>query len=386
MALRCSIRGFGSCIRQVLVVDGAHLKRKYRGVLLTASSVDGNNQIHPLAFGIVDKESDESWTWFLERVNICIGNVDGLVLVSDRHQTITNFVATVFPDAAHVTCMHHVVMKLTEKFRNEGMRRIFSKAAKAFKISKFRYYWGQFAGFPGLHKYLEDIGFDKWANAYQLGMRYNQMTSNLAESINARTVGSSRGTFLIEYVENILKEVAEQARYHHVRPIHCFEFEVHDGATKVRVNINSKTYTCKQFDYYEIPCSHAITEVVLRNISVHTLCSDKYRIDTLIQAYAEPVYPLGDEEDWILPDDYVPTRLSHPDSFLALDVAKLPGYHQPVKSARFIFEFIDNRFILSKFSSSTSVEVDPEGVPDNDLTVNEIYANHDLVVVVDIVR
>ncbi|XP_022154803.1 uncharacterized protein LOC111021969 [Momordica charantia] len=340
MALGCSIRGFGSCIRQVLVVDGAHLKGKYRGVLLTASSVDGNNQIYPLAFGVVDKESDESWTWFLERVKICIGNVDGLVFVSDRHQTITNSVATMFLDAAHVTCMHHVAMKLTEKFRNGGMRRIFYKAAKAFKVSKFRYYWGQLAGFPGVHKYLEDIGLDKWARTYQPGMRYNQMTSNLAESMNAvlvhardlpitalfencrsllqqwfydrRTAGSSRGTFLTEYAENILKEVAEQARYHHVRPIDRFEFEVHDGATKVRVNINSKTCTCKQFYYYEIPCSHAIAGAVLRNISVHTLCSDRYRIDTLIQAYVEPVYPLGDEEDWILPYDYVPTTIQPP--------------------------------------------------------------------------
>ncbi|XP_022158254.1 uncharacterized protein LOC111024785 [Momordica charantia] len=47
MALGCSIRGFRSCIRAILVIDGAHLKGKYKGVILIASSVDGNNQIYP---------------------------------------------------------------------------------------------------------------------------------------------------------------------------------------------------------------------------------------------------------------------------------------------------------------------------------------------------
>ncbi|XP_022156566.1 uncharacterized protein LOC111023441 [Momordica charantia] len=238
-AIGCSIRGFGSCIRPILVVDGAHLKGKYRGVLLTASSIDGNNQIYPLAFSVVDKESDDSWTWFIERVKICIGDINGLVFVSDRHQSITNSVATVFPDAAYVTCMHHLAMKLNEKFRNEGMQITFSKAAKTFKVSKFRYYWGQLAGFPKVQKYLEDIGFDKWARAYQPGIRYNQMTSNLAESMNVvlvharalpitalfencrallqqwfyerRTAASSRGIILTEYVENILKKDEERA-------------------------------------------------------------------------------------------------------------------------------------------------------------------------------
>ncbi|XP_022135945.1 protein FAR-RED ELONGATED HYPOCOTYL 3-like [Momordica charantia] len=118
MTLGCFIRGFRSCIHSVLVIDDAHLKGKYRGVILIASSVDGNNQIYPVAFGIVDRETDNSWTWFLEQMKMSIGEVDGLVFVSDRHQTINNVVATVFPNVEHVTCMHHVKMKLNDKFKD----------------------------------------------------------------------------------------------------------------------------------------------------------------------------------------------------------------------------------------------------------------------------
>ncbi|XP_022159183.1 uncharacterized protein LOC111025603 [Momordica charantia] len=65
MALGCSIRGFRSCICVVLVIDDAHLKEKYKGVILKISFVDGNNHICPLALGIVDRETDNPWTWFL---------------------------------------------------------------------------------------------------------------------------------------------------------------------------------------------------------------------------------------------------------------------------------------------------------------------------------
>ncbi|KAL6575456.1 hypothetical protein OROMI_012741 [Orobanche minor] len=66
-ALSASIRAFRAC-RPVIVIDATHLNEKYKGVMFVASTKDGNEQIVPLAFGIGDKEKDESWTWFLEHV------------------------------------------------------------------------------------------------------------------------------------------------------------------------------------------------------------------------------------------------------------------------------------------------------------------------------
>ncbi|KAL1214397.1 hypothetical protein V5N11_016063 [Cardamine amara subsp. amara] len=51
------INGF-QLIRNVVVVDGTHLKGKYSGVLLVAAGQDGDGHIFPLAFGIVDVEND----------------------------------------------------------------------------------------------------------------------------------------------------------------------------------------------------------------------------------------------------------------------------------------------------------------------------------------
>ena len=46
------------------MVDGTHLSGKYGGVMLVAATQDGNFQISPLAFGIVDAEDEPSWEWF----------------------------------------------------------------------------------------------------------------------------------------------------------------------------------------------------------------------------------------------------------------------------------------------------------------------------------
>lgn len=53
VALNASIKGY-EYMRKVVVVDGTHLKGKYGGCLITASAQDGNYQIFPLAFAIVD--------------------------------------------------------------------------------------------------------------------------------------------------------------------------------------------------------------------------------------------------------------------------------------------------------------------------------------------
>jgi len=42
------------------------LKGKYSGELLTIVRRDGNDQIFPIAYAIVEVENKDSWRWFLE--------------------------------------------------------------------------------------------------------------------------------------------------------------------------------------------------------------------------------------------------------------------------------------------------------------------------------
>ena len=65
-------------------MDGTFLKNKYWGQLIVFVCLDGNNQIYPLAFGVVDRETDDSIQWFLEKLKGAIGEVPNLGFVTDR--------------------------------------------------------------------------------------------------------------------------------------------------------------------------------------------------------------------------------------------------------------------------------------------------------------
>ena len=59
-----SIDGFQHC-RPMISIDGTFPYGKYRGKLLITSTWDGDNRLFPLAFAIVEEETDDKWYWFL---------------------------------------------------------------------------------------------------------------------------------------------------------------------------------------------------------------------------------------------------------------------------------------------------------------------------------
>ncbi|OAY67503.1 hypothetical protein ACMD2_20959 [Ananas comosus] len=87
--------------------------------LLTASCIDGNNCILPLAWAVVEGENRYSWQWFLEQLRDgVVGDRDSsrantvLTIVSDRQKGLIDAVSDVFPDAAHGYCIYHLSTNL----------------------------------------------------------------------------------------------------------------------------------------------------------------------------------------------------------------------------------------------------------------------------------
>ncbi|KAA0038097.1 MuDRA-like transposase [Cucumis melo var. makuwa] len=64
----------------VILVDGATMKNKYRSTLISTCTINGDNQIVPLAFVVVDSKNDLSRTWFFHNLKIVSGENNELVL------------------------------------------------------------------------------------------------------------------------------------------------------------------------------------------------------------------------------------------------------------------------------------------------------------------
>ena len=71
-------------MRKVIGIDEIFLKGPYKGVLLVATAQDGNSKCYLIAWGIVDSENYDSWTWFLTRTKEVIGDTDNLLFVLDK--------------------------------------------------------------------------------------------------------------------------------------------------------------------------------------------------------------------------------------------------------------------------------------------------------------
>ncbi|XP_070023679.1 uncharacterized protein [Nicotiana sylvestris] len=61
VAICTSISGWKYC-RLVVVVDRTFLKSAYKGIMLTASTMDAAGTILPLTYFVVDSENVASWT------------------------------------------------------------------------------------------------------------------------------------------------------------------------------------------------------------------------------------------------------------------------------------------------------------------------------------
>ena len=113
-----SIEGFEHC-RPVLSIDGTHLYGKYKGTLLIAMGCDGNNQLFPLAFAIIEGENINSWGWFLACIrNRVTQHPSIMVAMSDPH------LGWAAPSAYHRICMHHLAGNFRTQFKNKLLKNL----------------------------------------------------------------------------------------------------------------------------------------------------------------------------------------------------------------------------------------------------------------------
>ncbi|XP_057246724.1 uncharacterized protein LOC130589472 [Beta vulgaris subsp. vulgaris] len=70
IAFSAQIKGFIRGCRPIIRIDGAHLSGGYKGVMLTAVSIDGNNELFVIAYAIVPTESIDSWSYFFSNLKL----------------------------------------------------------------------------------------------------------------------------------------------------------------------------------------------------------------------------------------------------------------------------------------------------------------------------
>ncbi|XP_062074921.1 uncharacterized protein LOC133778926 [Humulus lupulus] len=154
---------------------------------IKASTLDPNNNIFDLAFGIADSENDNSWLWFFSKLRDTYGEHKGLAIVFDKHKSMENAVHIVYPNAFHGACMYHLLNNLKSKYGNhrEELQMNFIAAAKAYTKTECEHYMRSLDRLDKhIRPYLEKAKYETWARSYSPTKRYTMMTSNIAKSLN----------------------------------------------------------------------------------------------------------------------------------------------------------------------------------------------------------
>lgn len=169
--------------------------------------------------------------------------------------------------------------------------------------------------------YLIRIGLEHWARSQFEGARYNIMTSNLAESLNAALSEAREYPIipLIEYIRSMMmgwfsarrdaaaknvgaltprvtdivtKNFTDSTGFS-VNHIINHEFEVMDGnGMYYRVDLEKKTCSCKEFDALAIPCTHAVAACVYGRESVESKVAPFYSNANWASAYGGSIHPV----------------------------------------------------------------------------------------------
>ncbi|KAL5700412.1 hypothetical protein ACHQM5_025856 [Ranunculus cassubicifolius] len=329
ISFHASICGFNQGCRPLLFLDSTPLNSKYQGMLLSATSVDGNDDIFPVAFAIVDAETEDNWRWFLIQTRSAVSTSRPITFVADFKKGLRESIADVFENGYHGYCLRH----LTENFKkvSHEVKRLliaeFSVAARAPRLEAFhRSMEGIKSISPEAYNWVLEIRPEHWANAYFGGARYNHMSSNLGESfyswvseahelpitqlvdairsrimelIYTRRVDSDHWlTRLTPSVEEKLQKETLKARSLQVLFSPGTTYEVRGDSNQNQVvDIDRWDCTCKEWQITGLPCSHAIAVCICLGRNPYDYCSRCFTTESYRLTYVESINPVAEVDN-----------------------------------------------------------------------------------------
>ncbi|KAA3472580.1 MuDR family transposase isoform 2 [Gossypium australe] len=332
IAFHASLSGFLQGCRPLLFLDSIPLNSKYQGTLLAATAADGNDDVFPVAFSVVDAETDENWYWFLLELKSALSTSCPITFVADIQKGLRESISEIFKGSFHGYCLRYLTEQLIRDLKGQ-----FSHEMKRLMIDDL--YNAALAPRPeAFHSYINSIKKisleaynwiiqsepQYWANSYFQGARYNHMASNFGELFYS-WVSDAHELPITQMVDVIRQKVMEliysrRAESDHwlTRLTPCMEeklekesmkvrtlqvlltsgsiFEVRGDSTTEMVDMDRWDCSCKGWQLTALPCSHAIAVISCIGRSPYEFCSRYFTTESYRLTYAESIQPIPDVE------------------------------------------------------------------------------------------
>ena len=327
-----SIYGFLNGCLPIVGLGGIQLKSKYLGTLLSATSFDADGGLFPLAFGVVDAENDESWMWFLSELRKALElnteNIPQLTFLSDGQKGIQDSVKRKFPTSSHAFCMRHLSESMGKEFKNSRLVHLLWKAAYATTTIAFKEKMAEIEDVSSeAAKWIQQFPTPRWALVYFEGgaTRYGHLSSNIeefnkwilearelpiiqvieqihsklmAEFEERRVKSNSWFSVLAPSADKRMMEAIGRASTYQVLRSDEVEFEVLSAERSDIVNIGTRCCSCRYWQLYGIPCSHAVAALISCRKDVYSFTDKCFTVASYRSAYSQEIRPIPCKIEW----------------------------------------------------------------------------------------
>ncbi|GKU87145.1 hypothetical protein SLEP1_g1592 [Rubroshorea leprosula] len=326
---RCR-KGFLLGCRPVIGVDACFLKGMFKGTILAAVARDGNNQMFPIAWAVVDSESTSSWMFFFRCLADDLSNHTGrdLTFISDQHPGLINARQTVFPEARHRLCARHLYANWQKIFRGKLLKKRFWIAARSTYEGQFNKNMEEIRNLSVEgHDALKSIPPELWCKAFlDTSCKCDVVDNNMNETFNNWIMDARYMPIiqLLEYIRvkvmvrmaknreeiskwrgDIAPRIRKKLEANKIEVAKCRcewngrnHYDVWHWNDKFVVDLIGKKCSCRAWDLTGIPCPHALSTIGLSNCNPDEFVSNWYNRVKYERAYNVPIMPCNGEKFW----------------------------------------------------------------------------------------
>ncbi|KAL0381443.1 UNVERIFIED_CONTAM: hypothetical protein Sangu_0208600 [Sesamum angustifolium] len=234
---------------------GTIVEWKHKGFQASTAAMDGNQQVLPLAFAVVDEETYPSWKWFLQQLSRhVIRGRCGMCLISDRHGGLIKAVREgpdfVSPHGVHRYCLRHVCSNFNSTIKNVVLKDLCWQADSEYQLRKFNRIMDEIKKQDvKAFAYLDAINKEKWIASHDGGWRCGILTTNMSECINGVLKGARR------LPVSALVEITLE------RTVHYFHVRAIKGQKMLQNNQLWTNFACRMFiSWQQKAVEHTVTK------------------------------------------------------------------------------------------------------------------------------
>ncbi|KAK9998276.1 hypothetical protein SO802_017879 [Lithocarpus litseifolius] len=311
-------KGFMARCWPIIGLDAYHLKTKSGGQLITTVARDPNEEYFPLVYAVVEAETKDSWTWFINLILADISQNTRWTFILDQQKGLVQTFIDNWPQYEHRICCRHLYNNLRKNHPGVLIRELFWKVAKATYKAEFDRLMDELKGIDeDAHNWLEDHSATIWArHMFSEDGLSDTVLNNMCKSFNSRILKfrfnpiitmleSIRLYLMTRFQENrqkIMKVESEICpkvlkRLHREKTtssrwLACWaghtQFEVKNGLQSFTVDLEKGHCSCRKWDTTGIPCAHAVSYIFFNRQHAEQYVHRCFHVSTYKACYKPP--------------------------------------------------------------------------------------------------